>query len=75
MITLIIPFQILISNIHALLTETGICTNGNVTIGNETHILNQSAADYIKNLTKDNRLIAEMLCHSLLNETTMKNPN
>jgi len=36
--------------------------------------LNRTAADYIKNLTK-NRLMAEILCHSMLNQTTAKQKN
>jgi len=61
-----------LSDMYGFLTETGICTDGKVIIGNETQILNQSAANYIKNLTSDNRLMAEMVCHSMLNETTAR---
>ena len=61
-----------LSDMDGFLTETGICTDGKVIIGNETQILNQSAANYIKNLTSDNRLMAEMVCHSMLNETTAR---
>ena len=57
---------------YGLLTEEGICTNGVVTIGNETQILNQSAAEYIKNLSSDNRLMGEVFCHTMLNETIAK---
>lgn len=57
---------------YGVLTENGTCTDGRITIGNETRILNQTAAEYIKNLTKDNRVMAEMMCHSMLNETTAK---
>ena len=57
---------------EGLLTENGTCTNATTTIGNETRILNQTAAEYIKNLTKDNRIMAEMICHSFLNETISK---
>jgi hypothetical protein len=60
------------SHVYGVLTDDGVCTNGNMTIGNETLILNQTAADYIKNLTLDNRIMAEMLCHSMLNETVAK---
>lgn len=69
---IIFHYQGGLSNSYGLLTETGICTNGKIIIGNETQILNQSAADYIKNLTTDNRLLAEMVCQSMLNETTAK---
>ena len=65
-----IPIMIFFSShVYGMLTVDGVCTNGNMTIGNETLILNQTAADYIKNLTLDNRIMAEMLCHSMLNET------
>ena len=39
-----------LSEVYGFLTETGICTDGKVIIGNETQILNQSAANYIKQL-------------------------
>lgn len=58
--------------IYGLLTQEGICTNGIVTIGNETQILNQSAAEYIKNLSSDNRLMGEVFCQAMLNETITK---
>jgi hypothetical protein len=58
--------------VYGVLTDNGTCTDGSITIGNETRILNQTAAEYIKNLTKDNRVMAEMMCHSMLNETTAK---
>jgi hypothetical protein len=61
-------------HIYGLLTEEGICTNGVVTIGNETQILNQSAAEYIKKLSSDNRIMGEVFCHAMLNETIAK-PN
>lgn len=68
-----IPIMIFFSShVYGTLTDDGICTNGNMTIGNETFILNQTAADYIKNLTLDNRVMAEMLCHSMLNETVAR---
>ena len=57
---------------YGLLTEEGICTNGIVTIGNESQILNQSAAEYIKNLSRDNRLMGEVFCEAMLNETIPK---
>jgi len=61
--------KVVLSEVYGFLTETGICTDGKFIIGNETQILNQSAANYIKNLTSNNRLMAEMVCHSMLNET------
>ena len=60
------------SHVYGMLTDNGICTNGNITIGNETLILNQTAADFVKNLTLDNRIMAEMFCDSMLNETVAR---
>ena len=60
------------AHVYGVLTDKGICTNGNITIGNETLILNQTAAEFIKNLTLDNRIMAEMFCHSMLNETVAR---
>lgn len=55
---------------NGLLTENGTCTNGNVTIGNRTFILKQTFANFIKNLTYDNRPLADIICQSLLNQST-----
>ena len=60
------------SHIYGVLTDDGICTNGVVTIGNETQILNQSAGDYLKTLTRDNLLMGQMMCHAMLNETVAR---
>ena len=54
------------------LTENGTCTNGKIVTGNETRILNQTAAEYLKNLSANNRVMAEMVCHTLLNEIRRK---
>jgi len=74
-ITMFFPPSFYFQYIYGLLTEEGICTNGVVTIGNETQILNQSAAEYIKNLSSDNRLMGEVFCHAMLNETMQDKPN
>lgn len=71
-IAIFFPSHFYFQHIYGLLTEEGICTNGVVTIGNETQILNQSAAEYIKNLSSDNRLMGEVFCHAMLNETIAK---
>ncbi|HJR83902.1 MAG TPA: hypothetical protein VJ772_00890 [Nitrososphaeraceae archaeon] len=60
------------SNVYGLLTDNGTCTNGRIILGNETQILNESAADFIKNMTTDNRVMAEIFCQAMLNETTAK---
>ena len=60
------------SHIYGVPTDDGVCTNGNVTIGNKTQILNQSAADYLKTLTTDNLLMAQMMCHAMLNEAVAR---
>lgn len=52
-----------------MLTDNGICTNGKITIGNDSKILNQSSADFLKNLTMDNRPMAEIICDAMLNNT------
>ena len=54
---------------YGVLTEDGTCTNGNITIGNNSKILNQSSADFLKNLTMDNRPMAEIICAAMLNNT------
>lgn len=74
LMTIVIFFlpDLYFKHIYGLLTEEGICTNGVVTIGNETQILNQSAGEYIKNLSSDNRLMGEVFCSAMLNETIAK---
>ena len=54
---------------YGMLTEDGICTNGKITIGNDSKILNQSSADFLKNLTMDNRPMAQIVCDAMLNNT------
>ena len=64
--------QVALSDVYGVLSETGICSDGNAIVGNETLILNQSAETFMKKLTMDNRLMAEMMCHAMLNEFTAK---
>jgi hypothetical protein len=66
---LIVPLVLVPSHIAGVLTENGTCTNGTTTLGNQTQILNQSADRYFKNLTMDNRAMAEIMCQAMLNET------
>ena len=71
-ITIFFSQHFYFEHIYGLLTEEGICTNGIITIGNETQIFNQSAAEYIKNLTSDNSQMGEIFCAAMLNETIAK---
>jgi hypothetical protein len=72
-ILLVIAFMLLIASnfcfhyVYGIITEDGICTNGVVYVGNKTYILNQTYADFIKNLTNDNRILAEILCEQIMN--------
>ncbi|TLX66535.1 MAG: hypothetical protein E6L03_09100 [Thaumarchaeota archaeon] len=53
---------------HATLTENGTCTN--VTKGpNQVINRNRINEEYFKNLTTDNRQLAELICQNMLNET------
>lgn len=67
MLMICLHFQAYSSTVFGLLTENGTCTSGNVIIGNKTHIENQSYADFITNLTEDNRPLAEVICENMLN--------
>lgn len=54
--------------IHAILTENGTCTN--VTKGaNQVINRNRINDEYFKNLTSDNRQLAELICQNMPNET------
>ena len=56
--------------IHAILTENGTCTNANVTKGaNQVTNRSQINEEYFKNLTSDNRQLAELICQNMPNET------
>ena len=57
--------------IYAILYENGTCTSENVTKGaNQSVNVNQLNEEYFKNLTKDNRQLAELICQKTLNETS-----
>lgn len=60
------------TSLYAFLTENGTCTNGQVTVGNSTYILNQTYADWIKKLTSDNRPLAEIICQAILNQSVAR---
>lgn len=65
-------FVLLQNGVYGLLTENGSCMNGKVQLGNSSYIINQSYADFIKNLTKDNRPMAEVMCQSMVNQNISK---
>lgn len=57
----------------AVLYENGTCTNGNLTkVGNQLKNTNRSMDGFFINLTSDNRQLAELMCHNILNITTIK---
>jgi hypothetical protein len=60
------------SGVNSALTENGTCMDGNVPLGNKTHSPNQTYAKFIKNLTSDNRPLAEIVCQALLNQSVSK---
>ena len=54
--------------IHAILTENGTCTNVNKG-ANQVINRNRINDEYFKNLTSDNRQLAELICQNMPNET------
>ena len=66
-----VPLNVYIRPVNAILAENGTCTNGNVTIGaSQVNDANRTTGDFFKNLTADNRQLAELMCQNMLNETT-----
>jgi hypothetical protein len=66
-----VPLNVYIRSANGILAENGTCTNGNVTIGaSQVNDTNRSTGDFFKNLTADNRHLAELICQNMLNETT-----
>lgn len=58
---------------HAILYENGTCTNENLTkSSNQTLNTNGSVDDFLKSLTSDNRILAELVCQTTSNETIVK---
>jgi hypothetical protein len=57
--------------INAILYENGTCTNSNATKeDNQSVNVNRLNQEYFKNLTRDNRQLAELICQKTLNETS-----
>ena len=62
-----------IQSIHAILYENGTCTSGNVTKGaNLLMNRNRSMDNFFRNLTRDNRQLADLMCQNMLNQTTAR---
>jgi hypothetical protein len=59
--------------IHAILYENGTCTTEKLTkLPNRVINTNESVDDFLKSLTSDNRLLAELVCQNTVNETIVK---
>lgn len=55
---------------QAILYENGTCTTENLTrLPNQVINTDESVGDFLKSLTSDNRLLAEMVCQNTVNET------
>jgi len=68
-----VSLNVNIQSIHAILYENGTCTNGNVTKGaNQVINRNRSMDNFFRNLTRDNRQLADLMCQNMLNETTLR---
>ena len=62
-----------IQSIHAILYENGTCTSGNVTKGADQLMnRNRSMDNFFRNLTRDNRQLADLMCQNMLNQTTAR---
>ena len=68
-----VSLNVNILSIHAILYENGTCTSGNVTKGaNQLMNRNRSMDNFFRNLTRDNRQLAELMCQNMLNETNAR---
>lgn len=66
-----VPLNMYVRSATAILAENGTCTDGNITIGaGQVNNTNRPTGDFFKNLTADNRQLAELMCQNMLNETT-----
>lgn len=58
---------------YAVLYENGTCANGNLTnVDNQLKNSNRSVDGFFINLTSDNRELAELMCHNILDITNVK---
>lgn len=68
-----VSLNVNIQFIHAILYENGTCTSGNVTKGaDQVMNRNRSMDNFFRNLTRDNRQLADLMCQNMLNETTAR---
>ena len=68
-----VSLNVNIQSIHAILYENGTCTSGNVTKGADQLMnRNRSMDNFFRNLTGDNRQLADLMCQNVLNQTTAR---
>lgn len=68
-----VPLNLYFRSTNAIINESGICANENVTIGaNQILNRNRLSNDYFMNLTSDNRQLAELMCQNISNNTTSR---
>lgn len=68
-----VPLNLYFRSTDAIINKSGICANGNVTIGaNQILNRNRLSNDYFMNLTSDNRQLAELMCQNISNNTTSR---
>ena len=61
------------TNANAIINESGICANANVTIGaNQILNRNRLSNHFFMNLTSDNRQLAELMCQNISINTTSR---
>ena len=67
------PLNLYFRSTNAIINESEICANGNVTIGaNQILNRNRLSNDFFMNLTSDNRQLAELMCQNISNNTTSR---
>lgn len=68
-----VPLSLYFLSANAIINESRICANGNVTIG-ASQIINRNrlSNDFFMNLTSDNRQLAELMCQNISINTTSR---
>ena len=68
-----VPLNLNFRSTNAIVNESRICANGNVTIGaNQILNSNRLSNDFFMNLTGDNRQLAELMCQNISINTTSR---